>query len=47
MLIIVMMRISRKMVIADEGAWGYNFFTNFRQPKICEKERIYVNLVLL
>ena len=49
MLIIVMMRIMGKMVIADEGAWGYNFVSQmgFRQSKMCEKETSRVNLVLL
>ena len=41
----------QKLTIADErarGGWGYNFVsqTGFYQPKICEKETIYVNLVI-
>ena len=35
--------------LLTRGGWGYNFVSQmgFRQPKICEKETIYVNLVLL
>ena len=31
---------------AGDGAWSYNFVSqmSFRQAKICEKERINVNL---
>ena len=39
--------VTQKLTNADEG--GYNFVSKigFRQPKMCEKETIYVNLVLL